>query len=108
MSKASKRPGRASRDVHERIKAEADSMRKDGPIEFTSAERFPELARLVESSRQQIGKAVPRTIVHEGRAYYVRVSLAAYVEVFPDPACALPMVRATVMNSEEFGHAPGH
>jgi hypothetical protein len=108
MSKPSKRPGRAARDIHERIQAQAASLRHNGPPGMRSADELPELGALLEAARVAVGKAAPRSIVFEGRTYWLRVCLAAQIEVFSEPGAARPLAHALSLNSDEFGHSPGH
>lgn len=108
MSKASKRPGRAARDIHERIHAQAASLRRAGAFGMRSADDLPELGALLEAARAAVGKAVPRSIVFEGRTYWLRVCLAAQIDVFSEPGASAPLAQALSLNSDEFGHSPGH
>lgn len=108
MSKPSRRPGRAARDIHERIREQAATLRHDGAPGVRNAEDLPELAALIDAGRIAVGKGVPRSVVFEGRTYWLRVTFVAHLDIFGDPGAACPLARAVTFNHEEFGHAPGH
>lgn len=108
MSKKSKRPPRATRDVHSLIQEQAATLRHSGPHGVRDADTLPEVAALLEAARKAIGAAVPSTFVFEGRIYWLRVCLAAQINVFDGPAKASPLVQCLSLNSDDFGHTPGH
>jgi len=95
-------------DVHERIQAQAATLRHNGRPGVRNAAELPDLATLLDAARVAVGKSVPRSYVFEGRTYWLRVSLAAQIEIFSEPGSGLPLVEAMSLNSDEFGHVPGH
>ena len=108
MSKTSKRPGRAARDVHAAIQRQAAAL-KAAPVRGASdAELFPEGAALMEACRVAVGEAVPRSVLFAGRPYWVRVRLAYGVEVFDSPTATEPLIRGASYSAETHGHRPGH
>jgi len=108
MSKPSKRPGRAARDIHEAIRRQAAALRAAPVAGASDAELFPAVAELIEACRVAVGDAVPRSIVFEGRAYWLRVRLAFALEVFDSPTAPEPMLRGASYAADLHGHRPGH
>ena len=107
MGKQSKRPGRAARDVHARIKAQADELNGAPRFGVRDAAEVPEVAALMMSARRRIEGAMPSTFEHEGRTYYLRTRLAIQFEIFDAPGAGEPLMRGAVLPGE-FGHVPGH
>lgn len=112
MGKASKRlhagtarPGAA----HERIQAEAKAAREAAGCPLRDATETPALAALLESAREAVGSATPTKFVHEGRPYWLRVSIGvAQLEVFESPSSGAPLVTALAGSSGRLGHSPAH
>lgn len=95
--------------VHDRIQAEAQQAREAPILSLRDAAETPELAALLESALKAAGAAVPMKFIHEGRPYWLRVSIGmARYEVFDSPATALPLVAALCGSADTFGHTPGH
>lgn len=108
MGKRSKRPGRASRDIHAAILADAATLNASERFGIRSAADFPELAELLEACRAAVAASVPRYVTFKGRTYWLRVRLAVQLDVFAKPGDAHPLVRGASLSTQEFGHAPGH
>lgn len=108
MGKQSKRPGRAARNIHERIKATADGLKAAPGFGVRDADELPELAALLDAGKAAIAAAVPRSFVFEGRTYWLRCCLAVQIDIFSEPGDGAPMVQGFSMSSEGHGHAPGH
>lgn len=112
MGKTSKRPGRAARDVHATIKAQAQAARSAPRFAARDADETPELAALLTSARARIElalhAAMPASFDHEGRTYFLRTGAALMIKVFEAPGASEPLVHGAVFSSAEFGHAPGH
>lgn len=108
MGKRSKRPGRAARDVHAAIREQAERLHAAPAPGIRDAEELPEVAGLLGAARQAVESSIPRSFVHFGRLYYLRVRLALQVDVFDSPAAGFPLVRGATFSCEDFGHAPGH
>jgi hypothetical protein len=108
MSKQSKRPGRAARDVHARIREQADAVRRATRFGVRDADETPELAALMTSARRAIEAAMPATFEHEGRTFYLCTRLALQLDIFDTPGTDEPLMRGAVFSAAEFGHAPGH
>lgn len=108
MSKNSKRPGRAARDIHATIRADAERLKAADRFGMRDGTEFPELNALLYAYRDAIAAAVPRSIVFEGRAYYGRARLVMHLDVFAAPGEAEPLAGAMNFSSEGYGHAPGH
>lgn len=113
MGKASKRlhalqPGPAT--AHERILAEAKAGRESAAgFALCDATETPALAALLESAREAVGAATPTRFIHEGRPYWLRVSIGmAHLEVFDVPASGSPLITALAGSTDRFGHTPGH
>lgn len=108
MGKQSKRPGRAARDVHAAIAAQAAALRNAPRLGIRDADETPELAALMHSARSRIEAGLPSTFEHEGRTYYLRTSLVMQFDVFGAPGAGEPLMSGAVFSTESFGHAPGH
>lgn len=95
--------------VHERIQAEAREMREAPAFCLADADETPALAALLESAREATGKTTPTKFVHEGRPYWLRVSIGlARLEVFDSPGTAKPLVTGLGGSTVSFGHTPAH
>lgn len=108
MSKPSKRPGRAARDVHAVIREQAETLNRMPQFGMRDAESLPEVAALLAASRECIERSVPAAVVFEGRRYYLRVRMALQLDVFDAPGAAAPLIRGATASAEDFGHVPGH
>lgn len=108
MSKKSKRPGRAARDIHATIRADAERLKAAERVGVRDGEAFPELNALLYAYRNAISAAVPRSIIFEGRTYYGRARLVVHLDVFAGPGEAEPLASALNFSTESYGHAPGH
>ena len=108
MSKQSKRPGRAARDIHAAIRADANKLNASTELRAHLGEKFPELNALLEAYQQAVAKSVPSSIVFEGRRYYGRCRLRMILEVFDSPGTADPLVTGVHHSNTDHGHAPGH
>ena len=106
--KKAARPGEGA-DVHTRIAAEAEAVRNKERLAFQPAELTPALCALLDTAFQKLGESVPATFEHQGRPYYLRVSLAqVHVMVFETATASEPMALAVSGSSDEFGHIPYH
>ena len=108
MGKQSKRPGRAARDVHARIKVQADALNGAPRVGVRDAAEVPAVAALMMSARRAIEGAMPSTFEHEGRTYYLRTRMVLSFEIFDAPGSAAALARGATISMETFGHAPGH
>lgn len=102
------RPG-TDDDVHKRIAAEAEAMRNMPRLGLQPAELTPALSGLLASAFGALTAAVPDTLEHEGRTYYLRVSLPEVrVMLFETATSPMPMTYGIVGSHDEFGHLPYH
>jgi hypothetical protein len=108
MSKPSKRPARESRDVHAEIQAQAAALKRSTRNGLRDAAEFPEVAALLHAARGAVESGVPRFVQHKGRTYWLRVSLAATVEIFDAPTAAEPLLMGATFSTDAHGHRPGH
>ena len=108
MGKQSKRPGRATRDVHAAIRAEAEKVKGAAVASARSADETPELAALLDACTEAVAAGVPRFVFFKGRNYWLRVRLAVQLDVFAQPSDAVPLVSGLSISTENHGHAPGH
>lgn len=108
MSKKSKRPGRAARDIHAAIKAQCEGLRQTGRCGLRPADALPDVEALMWATRRRVEASLPSTVVFEGRTYWLRIRLSAQYDIFDSPAAAEPMLRGAVVSSDDFGHSPGH
>lgn len=108
MSKRSKRPGRASRDVHEAIRTSAEALKAAERFGARDADDFPELADLLDAGRAAVASGVPRSLVHCGRTYWLRARLVVQLDIFAQPGDIEPLVRGVSFSTDDHGHRPGH
>ena len=109
MSKPSKRPGRAARDVHSAIRDEAARLRASGGLCIDEAANYPACEALLKAIQHEIGSRLPSDVMHEGRRYYVTIRLPGLqFEVFANPGDALPLIACASGSFDAFGHTPGH
>jgi hypothetical protein len=109
MSKQSKRPGRAARDVHAAIAEQAAELRSAGRFGVRDADELPETAALLDAARDAVAAGVPRFVRHAGRNYWLRVRLVGLeIDLFAAPGDAEPLVRGASMSLDPHGHRPGH
>jgi hypothetical protein len=95
--------------VHDRIQSEAAAAREAPAFAFRDADDTPALAALLESAREAAGKSMPTQFVHEGRPYWLRISIGlARLDVFDSPATGRPLVTGLSGSTDDFGHTPGH
>jgi len=101
-----RRPVRTD-DAHERIRAEVATIRS-GPV---GAEldpgRHPELRALLETAMCAIETAVPKSIEHRGRRYWIRVRVDTILGIHDSPGSAEPMILTRCAGNWS-GHRPGH
>lgn len=104
--KASK--GAPAGDVHKRIADEARAV-KENPACLRDADETPALKDLIDTATAAFTARVPSTFEHQGKTYYMRVSIGlARVKVFETAAAAEPMTTGIAGSYEEFGHKPFH
>lgn len=108
MGKQSKRPGRAARDVHATIRADAEALKAAPAFGARDAGEFPEIADLMTTCGLAVAAALPKSVVFEGRTYWLRVGLAMHLEIFAHPGDGEPLVSGMRFAGEEHGHAPWH
>lgn len=64
---------------------------------------------LLESAMAAIGRSVPVKFQHEGRDYWLRISIGVVaLLVFDSPVARLPMTGGIGGSTDEYGHTPGH
>jgi hypothetical protein len=98
-----------SADVHERIQAEAQRTNAAAYFGLRNHGDTPALSALLESALEAAGKAMPAKFIHEGKAYWLRLSMGvALLEVFDKPDTAAPLVKGLANSLEGFGHSPSH
>jgi hypothetical protein len=96
-------------DVHSRIAAEAKAVQATRTPGFQDAEKTPALQALLDSATDAMTARIPATFEHEGRTYYLRISIGmARVMVFETATAPQPMALALIGRHEEFGHLPYH
>jgi hypothetical protein len=108
MGKQSKRPGRATRDVHAAIRADAATLKSAATFGVRDADESPELAGLLTAIRKAVAAGVPRFVFFKSRNYWLRVQLTGRLDVFAQPGDAVPLVSGLSLSTEDHGHAPGH
>lgn len=96
-------------DVHARIAAEAKAVQAIDRMGFQEAEKTPALQSLLDSATDALTERIPSAFEHEGRTYYLRVSIGvARVMVFESATAPQPMTMALTGSYQEFGHLPYH
>lgn len=108
MGKRSKRPGRAARDIHATIRADALALKASSRNGARDAAQFPELDALLHAARDAVAAGVPSSFTFEGRLYWLRATLAVRLAIFAGPADGEPLVQGVSFCSDEHGHAPAH
>jgi len=110
MSKRSKRPGRAARDVHSIIREQAATLKRRPPGTYAVPADMPEVNALMLAAIQALQAAPPppSTFVFAGRTYWLQVETLAKLEVFDSPGAFEPLLPGTLYRTEVAGHAPGH
>lgn len=112
MSKAtrSKRDQAAQGDdVHARIASEAAQCRNNPRASLRDAAETPALSGLFDSARSALEQAIPARFEHQGRTYFLQVSVGfARLAVFDTASASEPMATAMSGSLEEFGHQPLH
>jgi hypothetical protein len=112
MSKASQRKrGQTTQggDVHARIASEAAQCRNAPRPGVRNADELPALNSLLDSARAALELGIPTRFEHEGRTYFLRVSVGlARLMVFDTPTAHVPLACAMAGSFEEFGHTPAH
>jgi hypothetical protein len=108
MGKQSKRPARAAREIHERIREAAEAMRRSPTFQMRDADEYPEVAALMTACREAVEASVPKSVVFEGRTYWLSVSLNLMLDIFGAPGEARPLIRGATFSTDDFGHRPAH
>lgn len=70
----------------------------------------PTLLRLFDVAMRAIekGAVVPASVEFEGRRYWMRVELSAYISVYADPLDESPLASMIGVGEHVHGHRPGH
>ena len=93
-------------DVHERIRREAGEIRSLGACHYSEIETRPALAALLHATTQRIESAIPSTIVHEGRTYFMCVRIIALeIGIHTSASDATPLVHVVTEGGRWCGHA---
>ena len=108
MSKPSMRPGRAAREIHERIRQAAETMRQAPTFQVRDADEYPEVAALMTECREAVESSIPKSVVFEGRTYWLSVRMNLVLEIYGAPGEAKPLVSGASFSTVGFGHRPGH
>lgn len=96
-------------DIHARIAREAAQVRQSPRPGVRNAEQLPALNGLLESARAALERGIPARFDHEGKTYFLRVSVGlARLMVFDTPTAFEPLALAISGSVEEFGHTPCH
>jgi hypothetical protein len=96
-------------DVHASITREAASLRAAVRPALLDADDLPALGPLLDSARAALERAIPARFDHEGKTYFLRVSVGmARLMVFDSPSAFTPIALALSGSFDEFGHTPCH
>lgn len=110
MGKAKTRNAQAAPGTaYERIQAEVKQIREGSPFGICDARETPALAELLSVACDSLGESTPKIIYHEGRPYWLRISIGlARLEVFDNPSMSEPLVKGMAGSMQTFGHQPSH
>lgn len=96
-------------DIHARIAREAEQVRQSARQGLRDAEELPALNGLLESARAALERGIPARFDHQGKTYFLRVSVGlARLAVFDSATAFEPLALAISGSVEEFGHRPCH
>ena len=96
-------------DIHARIASEAAQVRNAPRPGVRDADELPALNGLLDSARAALERGIPARFDHEGKTYFLRVSVGlARLMVFDTPTAFEPLACAMSGSVEEFGHTPCH
>lgn len=91
--------------VHERICREAEEIRSLGVCHYSEIEKRPALAALLHAATQRIESAIPPTIVHEGRTYFLCVRIITLeIGIHTSANNATPLVHVVTEGGRWCGH----
>ena len=93
--------------VHDQISKEAQSLSEANEIALRDAGDFPALGPLLGSARAALERGIPARFDHEGKTYFLRVSIGlARLMVFDSPTAFKPLAMSLSTSPNEFGHTP--
>ncbi len=93
----------------ERIRLEADEVRKLGACSYVEIAKRPALCALLQSAMAAIENAIPATLEHEGETYFLCVRIAqAELGIHSTHSEATPLVHVMAAGGRWAGHRPGH
>lgn len=96
-------------DIHARIASEAAQCRNAPRPGVRNADELPALNGLLDSARAALERGIPARFDHEGKTYFLRVSVGlARLMIFDTPTEYEPLICSMSGSHEEFGHEPGH
>jgi len=96
-------------DIHARIAREAEQVRQSARQGLRDAEELPALNDLLGSARAALERGIPARFDHQGRTYFLSVSVGlARLAVFDQAGASEPLAVALSGSHEEFGHRPCH
>lgn len=108
MGKPSRRPSREARDIHAAIRTAAAQLAGAPVPGLLSATSFPELNALLEDASLAVERGVPTAFVFHGRTYFLRVRIAAQLDIFDSAGAGQPLVCGAVLSNKDVGHTPGY
>ncbi len=108
MSKTPKRPSPAPRDVHEAIREASAALRSAPRFGVSDAGEYPEVSALMSRCREEVEASIPKSVLFEGRRYWLTVRLSMQVDVYGEPGDAVPLISGAIFSTERHGHKPGH
>ena len=95
--------------IHSQIASEAAKLRNATRATVRDADETPALSSLLDSARAALDRSIPARFDHEGKTYYLRVSVGmARLIIFDLPTAPEPLVTALSGSVQEFGHTPCH
>ena len=98
----------SAQDVHERIRLEAEALRRCEGFNYNEIDERPALRALLQAATDRIEGAISSSFEHEGRVYFMCVRLA-WVElgIHTTPDEAAPLVHVFTEGGGWCGHQPG-
>lgn len=108
MGKHSKRPGRAARSVHDRIRDTAATLHRAPHFGVHDAAEVPDVEASMAATMRQIEDAIPARVTFEGVTYWMRCELVARLAIYGWQRTAAPLIEGLSFSPRSAGLRPGH
>jgi hypothetical protein len=98
----------AARDIHARIKEQAERLASAPRPGIRDPDELPEIKALLVAAHDAITRALPSAFQFAGRTYWLSSRLACELYVFDEPAAGRPLVSGLQVSHSLRGHKPAH